>query len=284
MTRPAYLPRTLPGHYSRMPAGSAPNWLIAMKLAILSDVHGNPIALDAVLAHIDRGGGVDGYWVLGDLVAQGFAPAATLERLTALPAARFVRGNTDRYVVTGSWPNPNVTVADAQADPGLVPALVAVAQGFAWTRGALSPGGWIDWLAALPLEQRATLPDGTRLLGVHAAPGDDDGSGIASDTSDDELRRLLAGCEADLVCVSHTHQALDRTVDGVRAINPGSVSNPRVDESGDRRASYATIDAGSGDLRVSMHRVEYDTHAVVQAIRASDFFPNPEWLIGKFSA
>jgi len=64
-----------------------------MRLAIFSDVHGNPVALDAVLDDIREHGGADGYWVLGDFMAMGVDPAAVLRRITALPNARFVRGN-----------------------------------------------------------------------------------------------------------------------------------------------------------------------------------------------
>jgi hypothetical protein len=139
-----------------------------MRLAVFSDIHGNPIALDAVLSDIEDHGGADGFWVLGDVVAMGFDPAAVLQRLTALPNARFVRGNTDRYVLIGQGATARgpLTVADAQANPDLVPSLVGIAQGLAWTHGYLSATGWIDWLAGLPLEQRFTLPDGTRLLGA----------------------------------------------------------------------------------------------------------------------
>lgn len=56
-----------------------------MRIALFSDIYGNAIALDAVLAAIARQGGVDEYWVLGDLVAVGPQPIQVLERLTALP-------------------------------------------------------------------------------------------------------------------------------------------------------------------------------------------------------
>ena len=62
-----------------------------MRLALLSDLHGNPIALDAVLADIEANGGVDGHLVLGDLVAIGHDPAGVLERLFKLPGVRFVQ-------------------------------------------------------------------------------------------------------------------------------------------------------------------------------------------------
>jgi predicted phosphodiesterase len=253
-----------------------------MRLAIFSDIHGNPIALDAVLSDIQEHGGADSFWVLGDVVAMGFDPAAVLQRLTALPNAWFVRGNTDRYVLIGQGATARgpLTVADAQANPDLVPSLVGIVQGLAWTHGYLSATGWIDWLADLPLEQRFTLPDGTRLLGVHAAPGADDGPGVEPWTTDDELRQMLVGCDADLVLVGHTHKPSDRTVGGVRVVNVGSVSNPPP---ADRRASYALLEADASDYRLSLHRVAYDTEAVIRAIYAHHMYPNPAWLAAKFA-
>ena len=69
-----------------------------MRLGLISDIHGNEIALDAVLSD-GRDLGVDSWWVLGDLVALGPDPVVTLAKLRSLPNVRFVRGNTDRYVV-----------------------------------------------------------------------------------------------------------------------------------------------------------------------------------------
>src|SRR5687767_12043569 len=106
-----------------------------MKLALLSDIHGNSVALDAVLADIKAQGGVDAHWILGDLVAIGHDPVGVLERLTQLPNARFVRGNTDRYVFAGDRPFPSLT--EAEADPKLLSVLVEVAGTMAWTQGAL---------------------------------------------------------------------------------------------------------------------------------------------------
>src|SRR5437588_8478458 len=194
-----------------------------MRLAILSDIHGNPLALDAVLTDIRSQGEVDAYWVLGDFAALGYDPVTPLERVTALPQASFTHGNTDRYVVTGELP---VLPEQALHDPELLPQVIEATRSFSWTRGYLSATGWLDWLASLPLEVRVTLPDGTRVLGVHASPGRDDGSGLQPRHSDEQLQRWLAGCEADVVFVGHTHVPLDRHVGGIRTINLGSVSNP----------------------------------------------------------
>src|SRR5207244_3655063 len=160
-------------------------------------IHGNTIALDAVLADIEERGGADECWVLGDLVALGPDPVGVLERLTALPNVRFVGGNTDRYVVTGERPPPSPN--DAIADPTLVPVVAEIAGSFASTAGSLTATGWIEWLATLPTEHRLTLPDGTRVLAVHASLRADDGPGIDPRVSDAELARLLDGCDADIV-------------------------------------------------------------------------------------
>src|SRR5215468_1340268 len=143
---------------------------LCMRLAILSDIHGNPLALDAVLADVQSQGEVDSYWVLGDFTALGYDPVTPLEKVTALSHARFTRGNTDRYVVTGDLPVPP---EKALQDPALLPEVIEAARSFAWTRGYLSAAGWLDWLTSLPLEVRLILPDGTSLLGVHASPGRD---------------------------------------------------------------------------------------------------------------
>ena len=71
-----------------------------MRIAIFSDVHGNPIALDAVLAAISARGGADEYLVLGDLAAAGHGPVGALQRLSEIPNARFVRGNTEAWLTT----------------------------------------------------------------------------------------------------------------------------------------------------------------------------------------
>jgi predicted phosphodiesterase len=236
-----------------------------IRIALLADIHGNPIALDAVLEDVERLGGVDELWVLGDLVALGPSPVAVLERLSALQRARIVRavrGNTERYVCTGDRPPPSPD--QARADPALLPVLVEVEGTFAWTQGAVSQAGWLEWLSRLPLEQRAVLPDGTRMLGVHASPGRDDGPGFSPGQGQSEQGHLLAGCDADLVCVGHTHRSVDVRVGGTRVVNVGSVSNPVPP---DLRASYVLLNASPSGYRVEHRRVDYDREAVVAALR-----------------
>jgi diadenosine tetraphosphatase ApaH/serine/threonine PP2A family protein phosphatase len=134
----------------------------------------------------------------------------------------------------------------------------------------------LDWLVNLPLEVRLTLPDGTRVLGVHASPGRDDGSGIQPTHSDDQLERRLAGCEADLVLVGHTHIPLDRQVGKRRVINLGSISNPVTPG---LQATYALLDANEQSYSTQLREVDYDHEAVIKAIELSRH-PTPSFLIG----
>ena len=148
-----------------------------MRAAIFSDTHGNAIALDAVLADIERVGGVDACWFVGDAVALGSDPVGTLERLEALPGLVAVRGNSDRFLV--DYPTDEVAAAVQLAADDATKAEEAIhrIRGLAWTTGAITVAGCRTWLADLPLDERVTLPDGTRVLLVHAAPGTDDGDG-----------------------------------------------------------------------------------------------------------
>jgi len=232
-----------------------------MKIALLSDIHGNSVALDAVLTDIAEQGGADGYWILGDLVALGPDPVGVLSRLAALPETRYVRGNTDRYVSAGERPFPSP--ADVLADHSLLPRLVEVERTFTWTHGALAAAGWLPWLAQLPLEFRTTLPDGCRFLGVHASPGRDDGEGFSPKLDDDAWRALAEGCNADLICAGHTHQPLERTIDGIRIINLGAISLSLTPE---KRAHYALLNASSDGAVVIRRSVDYDRAKVASML------------------
>src|SRR4051794_3081940 len=101
-----------------------------MLIGMISDVHGNRVALDAVIADGESIGVVE-WWVLGDLAAIGPDPVSTLDRLAELPGVRFVRGNTDRYVVTGDRPSPHAE--DVERDPSLRTLFEVVESSFAWT-------------------------------------------------------------------------------------------------------------------------------------------------------
>jgi hypothetical protein len=148
-----------------------------------------------------------------------------------------------------------------------------VQSSFSWTREAMS-GDDLEWLATLPSEQRATLADGTRILGVHASPRSDDGVGITPDVPQAELAALFGDADADVICGGHTHQPTDRRIGATRAINLGSVSNPVTS---DLRATYVVIDNDRNGHRIEHRRVSYDHAAVLERLGRSDH-PEAEYL------
>jgi predicted phosphodiesterase len=243
-----------------------------MKLGVVADVHGNDEALRAVLADADRFG-VDRWWALGDLVLFGPRPVEVLELLRGLPGIEMLRGNTDRYVLTGEQPAPHATVADAAGNPDLVERYAAMAAHIGWTRGVLDQAGLLGVLDDLPAHLRLRLPGGTAVLGVHASPAADDGPGIAPGVSDDQLRRLLAGCGADVVVGGHTHYATDRVIGGIRALNPGSTGLPRSHG----MANWLLVDDDDGRLAVTHRGVPYDAGAVAADLRRRRH-PNAEFI------
>ncbi len=226
-----------------------------MRIAILSDIHGNCVALDAVLADIECNvrEPIDEYWILGDMASAGAQPLGVMDRLNRLPNARYVRGNSERYLLTGE--RPLATPIEELTDWSLVPACVDICESFAWTAGALAAGGYLPFVQEIPLEQRLTLPDGSRVLLVHASPGRDDGDGFVPVYSDEEMIKRLEGCDADLLCVGHTHWPQNFRLDGVNILNPGSVGVPLIPS---LRATYAILEADGSGYWLEHRAVEYD--------------------------
>lgn len=243
-----------------------------MKLGVVADVHGNDVALRAVLKDADRFG-VDRWWALGDLVLFGPRPVEVLELLRELPGIGMLRGNTDRYVLTGEQPAPHATVADAAGSIDLVERYAAMAAGIGWTRGVLDQAGLLDVLDSLPAHLRLRLPDGTRVLGVHASPRADDGPGIEPGIAGDHLGQLLAGCDADVVIGGHTHSAADRLVGGIRALNPGSTGLPRSHGI----ANWLLVEDDGDALTITQHGALFDAEAVVADLRRRRH-PNAEFV------
>ena len=235
-----------------------------MRIAILSDIHGNSIALDAVLADIHTQGGVDQYWVLGDHCALGYDPMGVIKRLQALPNATFTYGNSEQYILSGEYPHPKMP--DVEQNIAHLKVYGEVQRSFAWTQGALVGAGQYDWIANLPLDVRLTLPDGTRLLGVHAAPGIVDGENFCDAYALDDMEARLVGADADLVIVGHMHWPYNHQFKRSRVIVTGGIGNPFA---ADMRAKYVILEADEAGYTITFRYVAYDYEAVVAAIEAS---------------
>lgn len=227
-----------------------------MRVAIFGDIHGNRIGLDAVLQHIERQGGVDAYWLLGDYCFGGPDPVGVLERLSTLPHAAFISGNADRYLVNPTLPLPDEIPQDR------LDWLIEMTRDLYWTVGALSQNRWLDWLASLPPEQRFTLGD-QRILLVHSYPGSDEDPGLKPTQSDEFVWGMFGSVEESLIFVGHTHQVQERHLDGKHIINPGCIGKPVGVET---RASYAILTVQGTAYDVQLHYVPYNTEAVIQQL------------------
>ncbi|HET6873172.1 MAG TPA: metallophosphoesterase family protein [Acidimicrobiales bacterium] len=243
-----------------------------MRLGVVSDIHGNVVALEAVLGEAEAAK-VDVWWALGDLVLFGPRPVEVLEILAGLPGIAYVSGNTDRYTLTGAQPHPHRTPADAVGVLDLVERYSAMAGAIGWTRGALVQAGRLAELTTLDSEQRMELPEGSRLLGVHASPGRDDGPGISSEAAEEALAELLAGCEAEVVVGGHTHDPTVRRVGGVLALNAGSVGVPL----NPGYASWMIIEADVDGVRAECLESSYDAEGVVKDLYDRGY-PNAAWM------
>lgn len=223
------------------------------RLAVISDVHGNLPALEAVLKDIADRGGVDQYVMLGDYAAMNAWPGECVTRLRTLPNCLHVRGNTDRYALS----------ENASGDPAKPHPLQAV---FNWTRARLDADDRA-FLRDLPVSH--TIDVGAhRLIATHSTLDSDERS-VNQATPDAELVELFKGDSATMLLTGHTHVQYARRLGatGKQIINPGSVGVPF---DGDQRAAYAMVAADEvGNLTVRLRRVAYDVEAAISGVRAA---------------
>jgi putative phosphoesterase len=205
-----------------------------MRIGIVSDVHANLPALEAVIDDLPP---VDALCNAGDIVGYNPWPAACVDAMVERDVPT-VMGNHDRAVVANTEFRFNRLAA----------------AGVEHARRELDTPA-LEWLEALP-EQR-TLFDG-RVRLVHGHPDDPDRY-----TYPDEFAQDMLGDE-DVLVLGHTHvQHVAYFDDGI-VVNPGSVGQPR---DGNPKAAYAVLDLDA--MRVECHRVEYDVDRVVEAVEAA---------------
>ncbi|MGM0591518.1 MAG: metallophosphoesterase family protein [Halobacteriota archaeon] len=205
-----------------------------MKLGVLSDVHANWVALEAVFDDMPP---VDGLVCAGDVVGYNPWPAECVAALRGRTVPT-IMGNHDRAVALGSEVGFN---SMAQA-------------GVEYARKELSDDA-TAWLSALP--ESRTVANG-RVKLVHGHPDDPNRYTYTPDFGPDLLDY------EDVLVLGHTHvQAHKQFPNGI-VMNPGSVGQPR---DGDPRAAYALVDLDT--MTVTERRVEYDIDAVVEAVEAA---------------
>jgi putative phosphoesterase len=227
-----------------------------MRLAIVSDVHGNRRAFDAVLEDL-RKVAPDMVVHGGDLAYGGTHPAEIVDRIRALGWPG-VRGNTDEML----WAPESLTNFAAKT-PQLGPLLALIQDLIPPTLTSLGEER-LRWLEGFP-ERFA----GEGFTLVHASPGDLWRAPMPN-AGDEELQRIYAPLGARMVVYGHIHRPYIRRVGEMMVANAGSVSQSY---DGDRRASYLVIEGES----VSIRRVEYDVESEAKELQRSGL-PHAEWM------
>lgn len=256
-----------------------------MRLAVLSDIHGNLTALEAALADLAAAGGADVTWVLGDLAAGGPRPAECIRRIRELEAATnteehkhkfgVIGGNTDRYLVTGERMR-TPSAKDADQFSKLAAGWAARDAIYNWSVAQLA---WEDYEylsklrgreLALPVENYGWV------IGYHAIPGNDEAI-ILPDTNIEEARDALLDREGRLAIGGHTHIQMDRDLGDWRMINVGSVGMSFQDGA---KAHYGLFTFENGTVQVDLRAVPYDV-AAFKADFAAAAHPGPEWTLSR---
>jgi predicted phosphodiesterase len=232
---------------------------VSARTALLSDAHGNAVALRAVLAELDAEG-IDRAVCLGDMLQGGPHPAECLELLRerGWPA---ILGNADALLLD-----------PATAEGSAEQLSEAVLEAGAWSRAQLSDEQ-ADVVAAWAPSLDVDLGHGRRLLAFHATPSSYHPLVWPTQT-EEEFRRELGPVDADVAAGGHTHLPFVRRVGRTLFVNPGSVGfgydheQPEEGFALDPWASYAVIHSAPAGLRVELRRLAFDPAAVARALRS----------------
>lgn len=229
-----------------------------MKLAFISDIHGNALALEAVLKDL-KTREIDEVFVLGDICFRGPEPKRSLDLVRALDTD-VIKGNADEWVVRGveggEVPDEALTMMNIERN---------------WTVLKLNNPS-IAYLEDLPTELNLEFGD-TKVHAFHATP-DSLFDAVQPDENDDTLSNKLIAKEADIYIYGHIHKPYIRYINGKCIINTGSVGLPF---DGMNQASYAIVEIKGDNIRTSIARVAYDVDQVIQQFQESDY-PNINFM------
>lgn len=229
-----------------------------MRIAIVSDIHGNRTAFDAVLADLTT---MSPDLVLygGDLADSGASPVEIVDRIRDLDWPG-VMGNTDEML----WRPDSLTEFAAQS-PGARSLLGVLEEMASFTRDLLCEDR-LAWLQQLPRQQ---IVGECSLAVVHASP-ESLWRSPQPEAPDEEIDSVYGPLRQKLIVYGHVHRPFIRTLSNLTLVNSGSVGMPY---DGDPRASYVLVEDGSPVIR----RVAYDVEKEQQALLASRL-PYAEWM------
>lgn len=226
---------------------------MSYRIAILSDVHGNAVALDAVRSAIKREK-PDAIAIAGDLVMHGPAPAEAVDAIRDLEddGALVVQGNTDIAVADFDYAAAFPWLSDGVPDT-----FVAAAE---WAHDALGDER-LDWLRRLPAERRLRGAETLSLI-THASPGSQT-AGFDQSLDVSVTAERLSRTDARIIACGHTHLPEVRDFGWKVIVNAGSAGYVF---DGEPSASWALVTIDGDAVEAEIRRTEYDTMTVANAI------------------
>jgi predicted phosphodiesterase len=233
-----------------------------MRYALISDIHANLEALDAVLADIDTRGDADEIYHLGDLVGYSSNPNAVIDRLRERAIAG-IAGNYDSTVAT------DYKHCGCKSESARQEELAHLS--YEYTRATVTPERK-RYLGGLPfsldLRPNGGHASGPRLVLVHGTPTLNTLYWTA-DRSDEFCLKMAAsvGLKAgDVIAFGHTHKPWHREVQGIHFVNTGSVGRPK---DGNPQAGYVRVTFADAGAHVEFVRVSYDIESTIAGVRAA---------------
>jgi predicted phosphodiesterase len=233
-----------------------------MRLAVISDIHGECFVLDQVIQDIRRQG-IEQVVCLGDALQGGSQPAETLARLRELNCP-VVMGNADAWLITGQQTSAGEETSAQQREVG------------AWSLAQLSQSD-IAFVQQFRFTLEIPLEAEKSLLCFHGSPRSFDEI-ILPETPDDVVRQFLDGYNATLKCGGHTHTQQLRRLGNSWYFNPGSVSLAYNWEFSDLTqgrmrvdpwADYAIVTSEGACLGITFRHIPFDINELLHIIRAS---------------
>lgn len=229
-----------------------------MRLAFISDIHGNALALEAVLESMKQKK-VDKIFVLGDLCFRGPEPKRSLDLVRTM-GAEVIKGNADEWIVRGvqkgEVPEESLRMMNEERD---------------WTYARLDDDS-VAYLKNLPTELNLSFGN-INIHAFHATPTSLF-EVVQPFEADDHLAEKLFLHDADLYMYAHIHKPYMRSIDGKTVMNIGSVGLPF---DGLHKPSYGLVDIAGDDFTTSIVRVDYDVAKVIDQFKQSDY-PNVPFM------
>ncbi|MDD3419217.1 MAG: metallophosphoesterase family protein [Candidatus Gastranaerophilales bacterium] len=217
-----------------------------MKIAVLSDIHGNMEALGAVLEHM-KGESVDKVYVCGDLAMAGPEPSLAVDFFRQYDAA-IIQGNTDEMIVKN-----------------IIPPIPVMAEALKYSQQVLNDEQK-SFLANLPVSHQEKIED-LNLLFVHGSPRRNN-EDILPNQPSEKIADMIKDTTADVIFCGHTHLPCGYQIKKQTVVNVGSVGRPFSEE---LKACYVTVNINKNEAEILHHFVEYDVDTAAEKLLKTGF-------------